>query len=49
MIHTADRTDGWRAWVHLPWHCPFCILIGTALGFGAAVLLVALVERLWGP
>ena len=30
----------WGEWVHAPWHCPYCILTGFALGQTVVIVIL---------
>ena len=36
--------NGWREWVHVPWHCPYCLVVGFFVGqaFTFTVIVFAL-------
>ena len=36
----APQPRGWRAWFHVPWHCPYCIFTGVQIGIFLIVLAI---------
>ena len=40
MTTPPSDASRWREWIHMPWHCPYCLVTGFLVG--QLVMVIAL-------